>query len=100
KAGNTEAACKELAASLAKHEDSGTKGALAVCDTKLGKIATAWQYWKDLADTAPNEGLKADAAKNAAALEPRLPKYTVKAPPIAGLVVTVNGSPVYLSVRV
>src|SRR5262249_12349522 len=100
RAGNTEQACKELSASLAKHQDSGTKGALAVCDGKLGKIASAWQLWKDLVDTAPSPELKADAARNAAALEPRLPKYVVQAPKVPGLVVTVNDSSVDLSVSV
>ena len=52
RAGNLEVACKELAASLAKYTDSGTKGALATCYGKLGKLASAWSLWKDLADTA------------------------------------------------
>ena len=100
RAGNTEQACKELAASLTKHQDSGTKGALATCDGKLGKIASAWQLWKDLVDTAPSPELKADAANNAAALEPRLPKYVVQTPKVPGLVVTVNDSQVDLSINI
>jgi len=92
-AGNTAAACKELAASLAKYPDSGTKGALAQCETVLGKVASAWQLWRDLADTAPAADLRADAATNAAQLERRLPHFILRvAPPApAGLVVTVNG---------
>ena len=92
-AGKTDQACKELAASLAKHEDSGTKGALATCYGKIDKLASAWGLWKDLADTEPNPDMKADATKEAAALEPKLGHYIVKATtPPPGLVVTVNGS--------
>jgi hypothetical protein len=94
-AGRTEQACKELAASLAREDDSGTKGALATCDTQLGRVASAWQLWKDLADTAPTADLRADAKANAKQLEPRLPRYVVQlqgAAP-AGLAVTLNGAP-------
>ncbi len=93
RAGNLEVACKELAASLAKYADSGTKGALATCYGKLGKVVSAWSLWKDLADTA-SPADRADAAKRAKALEPRLPHYVVKLAGVtAGLVVTVNGNP-------
>jgi len=100
KAGKTEEACRELAASLAKHQDSDTKSALALCTTKQGKIATAWQLWKDLADTAPSPDLRALAQKNGAELEPRLPHYTVKAASTPGLVVTVNDSAIDLGISV
>ena len=93
--GNLEAGCKELAASLARFSDSGTKGALATCYTRQGKVTSAWNLWKDLADTAPQADDKADAARNASQLEPRLPHFVIKlagAAP-AGLVVTVNGNP-------
>jgi len=94
-AGSTEQACKELAASLAKYPDSGTKGALAECYTTLGKVVSAWNLWKDLADTAPAPDLKADAAANAAALQPRLPHFVIKlTAETPGLVVTANGAAV------
>jgi hypothetical protein len=95
-AGNTEVACKELAASLSRYSDSGTKGALAECYTKLGRIASAWNLWRDLADTAPNEELRHDAAANAAQLDGRLPRFVVRlsGASVAGLVVAVNGTPV------
>ena len=94
-AGNTDVACRELAASLSKYVDSGTQGALAECYTKLGKVASAWNLWKVLADTAPPE-LRADAATNAAQLEPRLPRYVIKlaAGAPADLAVTINGAKV------
>jgi hypothetical protein len=92
RAGNTELACKELSASLAKYTDSGTKGALATCYGKLGKVVSAWSLWKDLADTA-SPADRADAAKRAKALEPRLPRFVVKLQGVTrGLVVTINGN--------
>lgn len=93
RAGNTELACKELAASLAAYPDSGTKGALAECYTKLGKLASAWSLWRDLADTAPSRELRADAAARAKKLEPRMPKFQLRlaAPLAAQEVVTVAG---------
>jgi hypothetical protein len=100
KAGNVQQACNELAASLSKMSDSGTRGALATCDGKLGRIASAWQLWRELADSAPTAEMRASADQNAKALEPRLPRYVVTAPPIAGLVVTINGSPVDITVSV
>lgn len=95
-AGNNEVACKELAASLAKYSDSGTKGALAECYTKLGKVASAWNLWRDLADTAPTLDLRKDAASNAFQLESRLPHFVIrlKTPPVPGLAVVVNDDPV------
>lgn len=93
-AGKTDLACRELAASLAKYEDSGTQGALAVCYTQLGRITSAWRLWKELADTAPTADLKADAATQASTLQPRLPRFkvTLVGPSIPGLTVTVDGS--------
>lgn len=96
RAGNTELACKELAASLAAYPDSGTKGALAECDTKLGKLASAWSLWRDLADTAPTRELRADAAARARRLEPRMPRFRIElaAPLAAKETVTVAEHPV------
>lgn len=101
KEGKLDDACKHLAASLAKLSDSGTKGALALCSTKQGKVATAWTLWRDLAVTAPTEAMKASAAQAAKELEPRLPKYQIAAKPaVPGLVVTINGARADLSLDV
>jgi hypothetical protein len=96
RAGKTEVACKELSASLARYPDSGTKGALAECYTKLGKVASAWTLWHELADTVDDPDLKADAAKNADLLAPRLPHFAIKfvAPPPSGLTISVGGNSV------
>ncbi len=91
-AGKYELACRELSASLVKYPDSGTKGALAECYTQIGKVASAWKLWKDLADTAPLN-LRAEAAANAAALEPRLPRYVLQLTAVTpGITVTINST--------
>ena len=77
KAGNFERACDAFRESHALKPDSGTRGSLARCYEKLGKIASAWKLWVDLTTTAP-ERLRPDAAANAAKLEPRLPRYVIK----------------------
>ena len=77
KAGNFEKACASLKQSNEIHADSGTRGSLARCYEKLGKIASAWKLWVDLSTTAP-KNLRPDAAANAAKLEPRVPKYVLK----------------------
>jgi hypothetical protein len=101
KAGKLEKACSELQASLQLVKDSGTKGALARCQGRAGRIASAWLLWRELADTAPSPELRADAAAQAAKLERRLPRYTIKlAGPTPGLSVEVNGRAVALDVPV
>jgi hypothetical protein len=101
KAGHLEKACSELQASLQLVKDSGTKGALARCQGRVGRIASAWLLWRELSDTAPTAELRADAAAQASKLERRLPRYTVKpAGPTPGLVVQVNGREVAVDVPV
>ncbi|HET7504658.1 MAG TPA: hypothetical protein VFK02_26735 [Kofleriaceae bacterium] len=97
-AGKTEQGCAELAESVATLPDSGSKGALAECDTALGRLSEAWELWQDLAQSAPTAELRDDAANNARTLERRLARVTLKisgtAPP--DLAVTLNGKPVSL----
>src|SRR5882757_4868269 len=91
KAGRLDKACAELQSSLDLVKDSGTKGALARCHGLSGRVASAWLLWRELADTAPSAALRSDAAAQAAKLEPRLPKYTIKlAKPTPNLVVEIN----------
>jgi len=90
KAGRLEKACPELQASLDLVRDSGTKGALARCHGLSGRVASAWLLWRELADTAPNAALRTDAAAQAARLESRLPRYTIKRA-TRGVAVQING---------
>jgi hypothetical protein len=95
-AGKTSQGCDELAESVATLPDSGAKGALAECDTALGRLSDAWELWRDLASSAPTAELRNDAARNAAALELRLARVAlhVRGAAPAELVVTLNGKPV------
>lgn len=101
KAGDYDKACKAFEASNRLLPDSGTRGSLARCYTQLGKLASAWAVWRELADTAPTAALRSAAATQARKLEPRLARYTVKVAAAApGLAVTVAGQPVDLSIDV
>ena len=101
KAGRLDKACAELQSSLDLVKDSGTKGALARCHGLAGRVASAWLLWRELSDTAPSAALRTDAAAQAAKLEPRLPKYTIKlAGPTPGLVVEINDRSVASNVSV
>ncbi|HEV7554784.1 MAG TPA: hypothetical protein VGO00_04965 [Kofleriaceae bacterium] len=92
-AGDVKTACELLATSLQKWSDSGTKGALAECQTRQGKVATAYALWKDLAATAPTTELRADATENATKLEARLPRVIVTVTdPADDMSIVVNGS--------
>ena len=77
KAGNFARACDAFRESDRLHPDSGTRGSLARCYEKQGRVASAWKLWTDLSTTAP-ERLRPDAAANAKKLEPRLPKYVIR----------------------
>jgi hypothetical protein len=101
KAGNYAKACKALDASNRLMSDSGTRGSLARCYTKLGRSASAWTLWRELADTAPTDDLREDAAAQAEKLAPRLAKYAIKVTaPAAGLTVTVAGEAIDTSIDV
>lgn len=94
KAGETEKACNSFERSLAAYADSGTKGSLAKCYEKLGRLASSWLLWRELADLAPSGDLRRDAAAQAGKLEPRVAHYVVKvAKPTPGLEITINGKP-------
>lgn len=91
KAGNYEAACAAFRESNERKPDSGTRGSLAICYQKLGRVASAYALWIDLTKTAPPR-LRPDAAANAKKLEPRLPKWTVKlAPGAPDLEIMIDG---------
>lgn len=92
RAGNYEKACKAFEESNARWPDSGTKGSLAKCYEKRGKLASSWLMWRELSDVARTTDLRKDAASHAAQLEPRVAKYVVKMiAQTPGLALSVNG---------
>ncbi len=98
KAGQYDKACNSFERSIATYSDSGTKGSLARCYEKLGRLASSWKLWRELADLAPSGDLRRDASAQVAKLEPKIGRYVIKhgnATP--SLSVTINGQPTKLT---
>jgi hypothetical protein len=97
-AGDVKAACPKFAESYRLDPALGALLNLAACHEKEGRVATAWSEYRD----AEAQALKAKddkragySKKQAAALEPRLPRLAIavtETPP--GFAVTRNGAPV------
>lgn len=69
----------------------GTLFNLATCHAHLGKLATAWGEFHDIAQRDPNRTRRATAAREADRLAPRLPRLVIKLdPPVADATVTSN----------
>lgn len=65
-------ACKAFEASMKLDPQKGTLYNLGLCHEKAGKLATAWSELIELSRTDSNAARAKDAARRAAALEPRL----------------------------
>ena len=95
--GDYESACLKFEASLKAFPGIGTRGKLAECYEKAGRVASAWQTYREVAQLATKGGdptREQVAAERAKALEPRLSYVTVVIPPVndvPGLVVKRNG---------
>lgn len=92
-------ACPKLEASLEKFPGIGTRGKLAECYEKAGRLASAWLTYKDVARYAASSGdatREKVASDRATAIEPKLAYLTVAGPAaeIPGLVVKRNGRPI------
>ena len=95
--GDFDAACPKFEASLKQFPGIGTRGKLAECYEKLGRYASAYQAYREVAQLATRSGDPAReqvASERAKSLEPKLSYVTVVLPPandVAGLVVKRNG---------
>lgn len=93
KAGKYAEACRAFERSDSIYPDSGTRGSLARCYEKLDRLASSWLLWRELADTAPSAALRKDAGRQAARLEPKVPKYILVVPKgTPGMTLTINGA--------
>jgi hypothetical protein len=97
--GDYAAACPRFEASLKLDPALGTLLNLATCYDKGGQLASAWGHYREVVTLATKVGDTARidiARERIKALEPRLPKLTIRAPktPIAGLVVSRDDAPV------
>ena len=96
--GDYEAACPKFEASLKAFPGLGTRGKLAECYEKLGRYASAWQAYRDVAQLAARGGdptREQVASGRAKALEPKLSYVTITLPPAndaPGLVIKRGGT--------
>ncbi len=93
-------ACPKFEASLKRYSGIGTRGKLAECYEQIGKTASAWAMWSEVASFA-HKNMEPDreayATEHANALVPKLSHLTVKVAPaskVNGLVVKRNGEAV------
>ena len=101
KSGKWADACPMFEKSQANDPELGTEFNLADCDEHVGKLASAWAAYTELAQRDTNPGRKAESAKRAAAIQPRLIKLLISVrSPVAGLKVTRNGEDVSQSVGI
>ena len=93
-------ACSKLEASYHLYAGVGTRGKLAECYEKIGRTASAWAMYEEvaaLAGKANDEAREKIARERAAALEPKLAHLTIVLPPASdapGLVVKRGGDAV------
>jgi hypothetical protein len=95
--GDVKAACPKFAESYRLDPALGALLNLAACHEKEGRLATAWSEYRDAeaqAVRARDEDRRKYAKKQAAAIEPRLPRLAVAITETPrGLAVTRNGEP-------
>jgi len=95
------AACEAFAGSNEADPSSGTEINLGFCNDKLGKVATAWGWYKTAASLARErrQSDRADLAlKEAARLEQLLPKlHMTTNDPASGLTIMRDGTPLPLA---
>jgi serine/threonine-protein kinase len=91
--GEFDAACPKFEASLKHFPGVGTRGKLAECYEKIGRYASAWATYREVAQLAARNGepvREQVARERARALEPKLAHVTVMIAPsndLPGLVV-------------
>jgi hypothetical protein len=77
--GDLKAACERFAESHRLDPAAGTLINLADCLDRQGKIASAWQRWKEAVDLLrPDDERRAAVAERARAIEARLPKLELR----------------------
>jgi hypothetical protein len=96
--GNWDVACPKLRESERLDPAAGTLLNLADCEEHRGKVATAWQLFRQVAESLPESDERVPLAKRRAAdLEKRLPHLTVRLAGVAPIGVKVVRNDVELS---
>lgn len=97
-AGHYAVACPKLAESYRQDPATGTLLALAVCQDKSGKSATAWATYAEVAGRAKRNDRKQAARARMKALGPTLSHLTItvakSTAAVPGLVIKLDGDPV------
>jgi hypothetical protein len=81
--GRAQEACPKLARSQALAPSGGTLQALGECYEKIGKTASAWLTFREVASRAASAGKReaeVSALERASRLEPQLPRLTITVP--------------------
>jgi hypothetical protein len=94
KAGDLDKACPKFAESQRLDPSPGTLLNLAICEERLGRVATAWVRFRELLDTVASDDPRARiASEHLAALGPSLPQLRLSLRPEPGqrLVVALDG---------
>jgi len=77
-ANDYQVACQKFAESQKLDPAAGTLMNLATCEEKLGKLATAWEHWREALDTLPPGDARTAFAKGRVReLESKLPRLSV-----------------------
>ena len=77
--GDFQTACPKLAESQRLDPAAGTLMNLATCEESIGRLASAWQHWREAIDQLPPEDDRiAFATERVRALEPRLSYLTIR----------------------
>ncbi len=87
--GDYASACPKLAESYRLDPGTGTLTALAVCHQHVGKVATAWSEFVEVASSAQRQGRadrEAFARQQITALEPLLSRLTIQVPAEVALI--------------
>ena len=84
-------ACDAFERSQRLEAQPGTLYNLALCYVEVGKLATAWASFRELAVRDPNAGRRKASEKAAAGLVKRMPRLMLRAPNTPGLVVMLDG---------
>lgn len=92
KQGRYKDACAAFEKSQELDAQNGTLFNLAECDARIGKLASAWLAYRDLAQRDSNPGRSKEAGRRARELEKRLPRLLLRlASPPPGFAVTIDG---------
>ncbi|HKA86364.1 MAG TPA: hypothetical protein VKE22_01820 [Haliangiales bacterium] len=89
--GKVAEACPKFEASLKLDPAPGTQLNLADCYARLGRTASAWAIFVEVAEKDTKAARAAEARRRAKALEPKLSRLTVSAENADGLRVTRDG---------